>query len=300
MRSLHIETTTRCTLACPACPRTTWKELLKRPVKNIDLDINDLEKFLDCEDGNQIEKFILCGDYGDTLYYPKLFEFIKRFRSRKFKIHTNGSYMKKEWWNKLNDLLEPRDEIIFAIDGLEDTNHLYRKNADWQSTMLGLEICVNGPAKVKWQTIIFSFNQNILEDIKKFAESKGAEFFTLKTHRFGKEELRPTDPKLTEEEYMYKKEFDENESVEIVPQCHITKTITADGIFMPCDWIRNPKTFYVSELWKDKAKWINKLKIKDVKLDEANIIIEQWVQNVIKKSKLGTAEVICKMKCRKL
>ena len=69
---------------------------------------------------------------------------------------------------------------------------------------------------------------------------------------------------------------------------------------MPCDWIRNPKTFYVSELWKDKAKWINKLKIKDVKLDEANIIVEQWVQNVIKKSKLGTAEVICKMKCRKL
>jgi len=59
MTSLHIETTTRCTLACPACPRTTWKELLKRPVKNIDLDINDLEKFLDCEDGNQIGKFTL-------------------------------------------------------------------------------------------------------------------------------------------------------------------------------------------------------------------------------------------------
>ena len=35
---LHVETTTRCTLACPACPRTTWHNITKHPVKKEDLD----------------------------------------------------------------------------------------------------------------------------------------------------------------------------------------------------------------------------------------------------------------------
>tara|TARA_B100001123_G_C15340400_1_gene1034600 strand:+ start:4563 stop:5483 length:921 start_codon:yes stop_codon:yes gene_type:complete len=300
MESIHIETTNRCTLECPACPRTTWKQMLGSNLPKQDLDLDELEYFLDCDEGRKIEKFKLCGDYGDTLYYPKLFELIKRFRDRTFKIQTNGSYRNKEWWEELNSLLTDRDEIIFAIDGTQETNHLYRKNADWKSTMIGLDVMSKGPAKTRWQTIIFSFNQNNINDIKQIAESKGAEFFTLRTHRFGKEELRPTDSKLTEEEYMYKQEFNNKDSIDIIPQCHVMKTVTAGGVFMPCDWIRNPRTFYISELWKERTKWIDKLRIKDVKLDEANIIIEQWVQNVIEKGKLGTAEVLCKMKCRNL
>jgi MoaA/NifB/PqqE/SkfB family radical SAM enzyme len=56
-KSLHIETTTRCVLACPACPRTTWHKITKRPINKEDLDINLLEKFLDCEAGKKITIF---------------------------------------------------------------------------------------------------------------------------------------------------------------------------------------------------------------------------------------------------
>ena len=98
MESLHIETTNRCTLECPACPRTTWKQMLGSNMPRQDLDLDELEYFLDCKEGRKIEKFKLCGDYGDTLYYPKLFEMIRRFRDRTFKIQTNGSYRTKEWW----------------------------------------------------------------------------------------------------------------------------------------------------------------------------------------------------------
>ena len=65
--SLHIETTTRCILACPACPRTTWHDILKKPVSKEDLDVDLLEKFLDCPGGKTFNKFILCGDYGDSI-----------------------------------------------------------------------------------------------------------------------------------------------------------------------------------------------------------------------------------------
>ena len=51
---LHIEPTTRCILACPACPRTTWQQITKRPVAKEDLDIDLLEQFLDCDGGKKI------------------------------------------------------------------------------------------------------------------------------------------------------------------------------------------------------------------------------------------------------
>lgn len=295
---LHIELTTRCTLACPACPRTQWKNLLGKSIHNTDIDYNNLIKFLDCDQGRQIQKFTLCGDYGDPVYYPQLFDFIKTFRSSKiFSIHTNGSYKSTEWWKTLNSLLTKDDTIVFAIDGLYENNLLYRKNSNWESIMNGLDICVKGPAKVKWQTIIFSFNEDKLEEMKNFALQKGCEFFTLKTHRFGDESLVP---KLsqTESQYFYKQEYSKQEPIEIIPKCNTTKTISADGYFMPCDWIRNPKTFYKSELWKNKY-WLEKLKIKNTNYTQANQTIQEWIQHVIRNGKNGTAEVLCKMKCRK-
>ena len=40
---LHVETTNRCTLKCPACPRTVWQNLIKQPVKKADIDLDDLK-----------------------------------------------------------------------------------------------------------------------------------------------------------------------------------------------------------------------------------------------------------------
>ena len=163
LTTLHIELTNRCTLECPACPRTTWKNILKRPIEKADLDIDSFEKFLDCDGGNKIERLRLCGDYGDCIYYPKLFEFIQRFRHKKFELMTNGSYRSKEFWQELSELLGDGDTITFGIDGLEDTNHLYRKNSDWASIMLALDIMSKSKAKVLWQTIVFSFNHDKLK-----------------------------------------------------------------------------------------------------------------------------------------
>ena len=116
--------------------------------------------FLQCDQGKNIKKFTLCGDYGDPIYYPKLFDLIEKFRDTKsFSIHTNGSYKNVDWWNKLNSLLTVQDTIVFAVDGLEQDNLMYRKNANWNSIMNAIDITTKGKAKIKWQTIIFSFKR---------------------------------------------------------------------------------------------------------------------------------------------
>lgn len=299
-QSLHIELTSRCTLECPACPRTIWKDILKYPVAKTDLDITHLDTFLNCNEGKQINHFVLCGDYGDPIYYPKLFDFIRHFRSTKtFSIHTNGSYQTEKFWNTLSKLLCPDDNIIFGIDGLEDTNHLYRKNSNWASIMLGLDIMSQGSAKIYWQTIIFNFNYKILDNIQKFAESKNASFFTIMSHRFGDDSLMPPEEYI-ETHYLYNEEYNTKNVLTIVPQCEKERVITSDGYCLPCDWIRNPKTFYKSELWKQKSRWIEKLKLDNTTLDQAMIVVKDWARYV---QQSGTSHpdkvnVICKMKCR--
>jgi MoaA/NifB/PqqE/SkfB family radical SAM enzyme len=297
---LHIELTNRCVLGCPACPRTQWEEILKRPVEKTDLDYHDLAKFLDCEQGKKINSFLLCGDYGDTIYYPHLFDFLQYFRDNKsYHIHTNGSYRNKDFWLKLADTLTDQDTITFSIDGLEDTNHVYRINSNWNSIMLGLDIMSASKTKVIWKTIIFQHNYKQLAEIKKIALDKGCKFTAEKAHRFGNTDFEPPS-EFVESNHVYQEIFNHDHSIEIHPSCTKEKTVSCDGYLYPCDWIRNPRTLYKSQLWKQKDNWLSKLNIKHTNYDEASTVVESWA-NWVRESSLAHSplvDVLCRMKCR--
>jgi MoaA/NifB/PqqE/SkfB family radical SAM enzyme len=299
---LHIETTTRCSLACPACPRTIWHDITKKPVAKEDLDVDLLEKFLDCDTGKKFNKFILCGDYGDSIYYPDLFKLIKRFRDRvTFEIVTNGSRQTEKFWNTLAELLTEKDTVVFSIDGLEDTNHLYRINSDWASIMMGLDIMVKSPAQVHWKTIIFKFNYDKLAEIKNFAINKGTTWHAEKTHRYGDVALEPPE-EYVEINHVFQSEFVNNHQVEIEPRCEKdAKVISASGYLFPCDWIRNPRTLYKSQLWKQKSQWIDKVNMRDNTYDRAIMVVRDWENYVRQNSLTGSdkVDVLCKMLCRK-
>lgn len=298
MRTLHVETTNRCTLKCPACPRTVWHNMFKKPVEKTDLDYTKLHRFLDCPAGEAIETIRLCGDYGDTIYYPKMFDFIREFRHKKFFIQTNGSRRNVEWWEELNSLLTPEDTILYAIDGLETDNAKYRVNSDWDSLLNGLEVTSKGPATLLCETLIFSYNYNKLDQIREFAEGYGMSWTSMKTMRFGDENLRPPiDHVLVEEEY--KPDYHLNEPIEIVPRCFEAAVVASNGLFLPCDWIRNPFTYYKTDLHKDKERWTSRLDIGTTTLDDALSVLAEWTDHVKTKAMLGTVDVLCKMKCRK-
>lgn len=295
--TLHIETTNRCTLACPACPRTIWKNVIGKPVSKRDFDYTLLHRFLDCNSGEKIKKFRLCGDYGDSIYYPMLFDFIRNFRDRSFAIHTNASYKTKDWWQNLNSILTPNDEIFIAIDGLgQKENEKYRVNSNWESIQVAIDVLTEGPATIFCDTLFFKFNEDYLNSIKDWAESKGMIWNGKKTHRYGDNSLVPSKDKVLSEE-KYIPDYNSNEPIDITPRCDEAKVITCENKFFPCDWIRNPLTFYKSSLYKEKY-WIDNLDISKSNLDEAMLVLNEWKQTVIDRGKKGTCDVLCKMKCR--
>ena len=300
--ALHIETTNRCVLACPACPRTAWRDITKIPLEKSDLDVDLLEKFLDCDKGRQITEFVLSGDYGDCIYYPDLFKLIERFRDRVcFNLVTNGSRQTEKFWRRLAELLTDKDTITFSIDGTQHTNHLYRINSDWPSIMTGLDIMAQSSARVHWKTIVFKFNYDKLLEIKNFAESKKAIFHAEKTHRYADQTLVPPED-YVENNYLFQEEFITDHLIEIEPRCEKdAKVISADGYLLPCDWIRNPQTFYKSQLWKQKERWLDKVKMQNNTYDQAILAVRDWENYVRQNSLTGTGKVdiLCKMRCRK-
>jgi MoaA/NifB/PqqE/SkfB family radical SAM enzyme len=293
LNKLQIETTTRCTLKCPACSRTWWAETLRKKVPIYDIDPSKVYNFLNCDTGKKIKILDLRGDWGDSIYYPKLFDFIDLFRAeKKFNICTNGSNQTEKFWNNLASRLDEKDTVEFSIDGLEDTNHLYRKNSNWKSIMLGLDIIRKSKAKIIWKTNIFKFNAEILAEIKKFAESKGAIFISKSTHRWGEESLRPPEH-LIESDMVYKPDAKIDE-IEAGCKTNLNWSISAYHMFMPCGWFCAPQVLYKSSLWTNKEKW----NIKDTTLDEIReTVLLSWTKNI--EENPASASILCKTKCRK-
>lgn len=298
MQTLQIETTTRCTLKCPACSRTIFTDKTHRAQPHYDIDADQLYRFLDCSQGKKIDTLSLCGDYGDSIYYPDLFYFLEKFKSdRNIHIVTNGSYRNKEFWRELVSRLDKNDRLIFSIDGLKDTNHLYRVNSDWDSIMLGLDTVVAAGIPVTWESNIFSFNYNQLDKIKQFAESRGAVFRAKKTARFGRDDLIPPDDFINQQE-VYKAEYVSNTNhVDIVPDCKNNlrrNTVCAQNYFWPCGYIRSPLVFYKSKLWKNKEQWSTKDKTLD---DLMSTVLADWVKNI--EDNPVAADIVCKIKCKR-
>lgn len=284
---MHVELTTRCTLACPGCPRTVIGEKLGHYPK-IDLDLDKFLRFLDCSAGRNMEKLFLEGNHGDPIYYPNLIEFIEVFRSKKFTIVTNGSYRDKVFWEALASLMTDKDWIIFSIDGLEHNNHLYRRNSDWTTTMMGLEIMSKSAANVGWKTLIFNYNYHEIDKIKEFAESKGAKFVSQMTSRFGDESLRPPDEYVDgTREYSP----DLKKTSNISPQCvdHKKEYVSADGFYWPCCWISSAFTLPKSKIWKARSDW----SISTHNLDQMRAHLDSWIPSIN-----DDPDVVCRMMCR--
>ena len=285
---MHIEPTSRCTLACPACPRTQFIKKFKRPFPKQDLNLQDLWHFLDCDTGKKVSQFTLNGNHGDPIYYPDLFKLIDLFRNKvKYKISTNGSYQPESFWHNLGDRLTSDDTIYFSIDGLEHNNHLYRRNSDWNSIMAGLDIMLSKTVKVVWKTLYFSYNEFEIDQIEKLAKDKGCIFVVEPTSRFGDPKLEPS-KKYIETTRVYKPE----EKTLIEPQCFSQEYISADGYYWPCCLITGYNTLHQTTLWKNRDQWA----IKNKSLDETRILLNDWYKKIT--DDLENASPLCKMHCK--
>lgn len=211
---LHLELTSRCNALCPMCGRTTGMDedggILR---KRDDLDLTDtdprlLEKMLEEMKPFLPNHVFINGNYGDPIMYPHLLEVIKMYKDAgvpQVTLSTNGSAQTAEWWTELASIMSKPDKVIFAIDGLEDTNHLYRVNTKWSTIMRNAQAFIDNGGLARWDFIGFEHNEHQIEEARQLAEDMGfVKFRYKKSNRY----VIPTHYEgETEEKIVKKKEL---------------------------------------------------------------------------------------------
>ena len=293
--SWHIEPTSRCTLECPGCDRTWYQKTFKHQIIQ-DIDIHAVINFFAVN--NFYKSTIrLCGNNGDPIYHPKFIEFISLLKTQQHSIviHTNGSAKTQTFWNDLCKLLTDDDQIIFAIDGLEDTNHQYRKNSNWQQVMEAVTVATASNVQTEWQFIVFRYNQHQVDQAKQMSKDLNMDSFQIiKSHRWMDESLQKFMP---DEEFIdtrYHHQLDtlqDDTSTEMSPKCATNQDIYIDskGDIYPCCW---------SGTHRFKQKYaFGKSRIN---VNQGQYVLTPTHNNFLEDTnKWDTAPLVCRLHCSK-
>lgn len=191
---LHIELTNACNAACPMCVRFYRNSPLPRPDLKIgEIHLDKFKQFFPPEVLKPLVKIMFCGTQGDPCMARDTLEVCQYILEHTppetfvLQMHTNGGMRNPEWWAKLGAVFSqrnPRDlscwRLIFSIDGLEDTNHLYRRNVRWYNLMANAKAFIDAGGNAVWEFLIFEHNEHQIETARKMADELGFILFVPK------------------------------------------------------------------------------------------------------------------------
>jgi len=251
IKVLHLEPTDVCQAACPLCARETDADFSKDQQHHL-----DMHKILQVFDRDQIaslDKMFMCGNYGDPAAGAHALEIYQEFRKLNPNIvlgmNSNGALRNTQWWHQLGIMLgQPQDYVVFSIDGLEDTNHVYRKNVDWHKLMANAKAYISAGGLAHWDMLVYQHNQHQVDECKKLAQDMGFTWFRAKVSK------RPLANGLA-----FPVDFRANKIESTDIDCHALKEqsayIDAQGRMSPCCWLGSTQTDFVTDFQQIQNTW---------------------------------------------
>lgn len=182
LSSVHIELSTKCNAACPGCARFTMNSPVLDPnLIQEEVSIETFMKWFPIETTRNIYNWIICGNLGDPMACKDIYEILEYivFNSPgNIQVNTNGGLRSKALYDKIGNLfyygpefknIKPNRVITFSIDGLKDTNHIYRRNVKWNKVWENLMAYVKTGATAHWDYLHFRHNSHQVEQARKLA-----------------------------------------------------------------------------------------------------------------------------------
>lgn len=181
--SVHLEITSRCNAKCPMCSRTNNPVILQN---QSEISHKQFVKFFPAQFIARLKKFKFCGNYGDPAIAHDLLsihEYILEHNPNiQITLSTNGGVRNTDFWEKLGNIYTqtPHSFVEWHIDGLEDTNHLYRVGVQWKKLMANARSFIETGANAKWFYIPFFHNEHQVEEAEELAKQMKFRDFVLK------------------------------------------------------------------------------------------------------------------------
>jgi sulfatase maturation enzyme AslB (radical SAM superfamily) len=186
IKVLHIEPTDVCQATCPLCARETDPNFRK-----------DLKHHLRVEQIHQhfsdrviagLDKMFMCGNYGDPAagyYTMDIYNYFRKINPNiTLGMNTNGGVQSTFFWHALGQLFnQSQDYCVFSIDGLEDTNAVYRRNVNWSKLMSNVEAFISAGGSAHWDMLVYKHNQHQVDACEKLAKELGFKWFRAKVSK---------------------------------------------------------------------------------------------------------------------
>lgn len=240
VKILHMEITSLCNAACPQCSRFVGKDL-NPDIDLSELSLSDIQGKLSTAFVKNLDKMFMCGNYGDPAASRHTLDVYRWFRQVNPDItlgmNTNGSIKTESWWQQLGKILNrQRDYVVFSLDGLADTNHIYRRNVNWQRVMANVKSFIAAGGRAHWDMLIFRHNEHQVEQARQLAADMGfAEFRCKVSRRFGSIPVEYLQPPVK-----YQPDFHSTDDItEISCSAYNERSVYMDykGNILPCCWI---------------------------------------------------------------
>lgn len=297
IKRVHIELTEKCQASCPMCLRTNNPKLT-----NSELSVQDIRNIFPKKFIKQLEHVTFCGNFGEPIVAQDCLEIVEYFRysnpNLQISINTNAGARNSNFWIDLASIFSDSNSyVVFGIDGLEDTNHLYRVGVNWNKVISSAKTFISHGGNARWDFIIFEHNEHQINDARKLSEQLGFKSFRLKkTYRFGiYKNLNIKPPKNFINEMTHILSKDEYDSIEI--DCLVKKQkeiyVSAQALLFPCCWIGG-------EIYKDHSLFnVEDLNLRKYTIEE--IMNTDYFFNLERKWKLNTIKegkpLVCSKFC---
>lgn len=195
IKLLHIELSTFCNARCPVCPR--FATLPDASASHItipglvleSISFEDFVKWVPPEFASNLDQVIFCGTGGDPMMAKDVLEITQYLCEHGVGIqfNTNGGMRNTDFWVNLAKIMQnnkPRSGrsryVTFSIDGLHDTNHLYRVNVPFDDVFRNAKAFIDAGGTAHWDFLIFKHNEHQMDEAAHIATATGFERFTPK------------------------------------------------------------------------------------------------------------------------
>ena len=291
IKQVHLEITQRCQAACPMCDRNENGGVDNRHITNAELSIDDCKKIFSPDFIRQLDAMYMCGNLGDPIVARDTLEVFKYFREHNptmwLSMNTNAGAKTVEWWEELAKVINNKGAVIFSVDGLHDTNHLYRQNVVWDNVERNMRAFINTGGRARWDFLIFKHNEHQVAEAEALSKEWGCEKFQKKkSGRFivasgetSKETHQAQNRKGEKTTIIAKPKSIDNQNIALLKQNEIEKSygsmrdyydkcsikckavekneifVTAEGLLMPCCWTAGRmykwwhKDYRIEQIW---------------------------------------------------
>ena len=190
-RLINIDSSATCTLECPKCQRQPIRRKgFKVPGENMPWgDFLKITKFF--KNG-----LTFCGQISDPIFHPKMIEMLKYCYDNKIPVilNTAASHKPIKWYEKAF-AVNTKAKWIFGIDGLPKDSHKYRINQDGVKLFEMAKLCAKMGLPVRWQYLVFNYNENDIETCRKMAKDNNIKFDVIYSGRWdANDKYKPKNP----------------------------------------------------------------------------------------------------------